>query len=107
MAITKPFGLESAPPVSEAALKLDSELARNRLTIFRFRTGLLLVFTALALFLVGHLAVIEHWFTKDFPGHAWMMTWILLVLGAAFSGKEVASALFEGIRLFQKGLAHK
>lgn len=98
MSLKTPTALEGVLPVTGKALALASQLAQNDMTRFRFKLGGVFVLAALVIFFLGHIVTLTQYFTGDFAGHAWIITWALIILGAAFSGKEVVEALASSMK---------
>jgi len=98
LALKLPIVLVQAPPVSDRALDLAALFARIDLTKFRFRIGCVFIATGVVLFFLGHMIIITRYFTADFTERSWLLTKILLVLGAAFAGKEVIESLVNGVK---------
>lgn len=88
----RPRGLKSTPQVSKNAVELTKHLTLIDLTKIRFKIGCALILLAIVVFFVGHLLPLKQYFTTDFESHAWYLTIILLALGIAFSGKEIAES---------------
>jgi hypothetical protein len=93
LSLNGPKDLQSAPNVSDRALELASDFAHIELTKFRFRIGCAFIVLAIFVFFLGHSIFVDQYFTTDFTARSWTITELLLVLGAAFAGKEVVESL--------------
>jgi hypothetical protein len=102
VALKKPTAINATPPVSPKAVALASDLAHIDLTRFRFKTGCGLIGFAVFIFFLGHLLWLAQFFSKDFTDRSWTLTKILLALGVAFAGKEVAEAFGGAIKSLWK-----
>jgi hypothetical protein len=102
MALSKPVAVDALPPVTRKAEALAAHLANIDLTKFltklRFGTGCALVAVSIAVFFLGHSLFVNQYFTPDFADRSWHLTIILLILGAAFAGKEVVDGLGAGLK---------
>lgn len=103
MPLTGPKNLQSTPAVTKRAMELASDLAHIDLTKFRFRIGCAFIVLAIVVFFLGHSLFVTRYFTADFTTHSWSITQLLLLLGAAFAGKEVVEAFGTAIKSIRSG----
>ena len=103
MALKGPTDPRTVSPVNKKALELASDLAKIDLTKFRFKIGCVLILGAVLMFFLGHLVAFASYFKGDFTDRSWTLTLILLVLGAAFAGKEVVEALGSTVKSLKSG----
>jgi hypothetical protein len=106
MAVKKPIPVSNIPPVKQQALDLAKGFARIRvdaaLTKFRFKSGGLLIFFSVLVFLAGESIEIGKHFRPEFPERAWFVAKALFVVGIAFAGKEVVESVLSIVKYFSK-----
>ncbi|HEY1754423.1 MAG TPA: hypothetical protein VGG72_03440 [Bryobacteraceae bacterium] len=107
MALKKPVPVGDIKPVREEALGLALDLARIRvnveLTKFRFKSGGLLLFLSVLIFLAGESIEVGKHFRPEFPDRAWFVAKMLFLVGLAFAGREIVEAVIGGWKSVFKG----
>lgn len=98
----EPKSLETVPLVSDAAIGLATEFAKNDITKFRFKSGCCMVFSGVLLFLIAHLKITAALFLPEFTERSWTITKWMVWIGVALAGKEVVEGIVSGIKSVAK-----